>query len=174
MKTTRFATVVQTAGTPQVHLLLAAPKKDPTLQAAIRAERVMTVMQDNTGSRADRGEVGFHEGGERQYLIFPRSLRKYRGAKVVGVRYELLQEEPARRSSGAKRKPQSPPQGHAKEHPLAVPASAQIDEPEKEPEVEVVARTPDEPDAEEQLRDCRKAIKEALRHLQRGNQVAAF
>jgi hypothetical protein len=92
VKTTRFSQVVAKSGKPEVYLTLIAPAKDRHLQSAIKAHKVMTLRQDNAGSKVDRGEIGFEEGPERQYLIFPRSLQRFTGQKVVGIKYDLITE----------------------------------------------------------------------------------
>src|SRR3954471_297051 len=90
MATVRFAKVVAKYGEPEAHLILIGPAKDRALQAAIKADRVLTVFQDSVGNRADHGTVGFHPGKERQYLIFPKSLRAFAGIDVIGIKYDLL------------------------------------------------------------------------------------
>ena len=44
MATVRFAKVVAKCGEPEAHLILIDPAKDRALQAAIKADRVMTVV----------------------------------------------------------------------------------------------------------------------------------
>ena len=91
MKTARFAAVVEVAGTPDTHLLLVSPEKDKALQAAIRTHRVMTVHQELVGNKADHGTVDFEPGRARQFLIFPKSISKFKGIRVVGIKYDLLE-----------------------------------------------------------------------------------
>jgi hypothetical protein len=83
VKTVRFSKVVEKSGAPETYLVLMDPAKDRTLQAAVKAQRVMTVAQESVGTKTDRGEVGFHPGPSRQFLVFPKSLRADRD--VVGV-----------------------------------------------------------------------------------------
>jgi hypothetical protein len=92
VKTVRFSQVVAKSGKPEIYLTLTAPAKDRHLQSAIKAHKVMTLRQDNAGSKVDRGEIGFEEGPERQYLIFPRSLQRFADHKVVGIKYDLIAE----------------------------------------------------------------------------------
>jgi hypothetical protein len=92
MKTVRFATVVEAAGRPDVHILLTRPENDSALQAAIKAHRVMTVHQDRIRRRADHGTIGFDPGLSRQFLIFPRSLSQFAGRSIVAIKYDLLQD----------------------------------------------------------------------------------
>jgi hypothetical protein len=95
MKTVRFSEVVESCGKPDTHLLLIEPAKDKILQAAIRSNRVMTVFQGSSTSKTDYGAVGFEEGSERQFLLFPKTLKPFAGRRVVGIKYDLLESAPA-------------------------------------------------------------------------------
>src|SRR5436190_17884706 len=90
MKTVRFSKVIDGSGKPETHLILTDPKKDKELQAAVKGERVMTVFQGAVGNKTDRGEIGFESGTSRQFLVFPKSLKKFKGKSVVGIKYELI------------------------------------------------------------------------------------
>jgi hypothetical protein len=74
---------------------------------AVREQRVMTVLRRNVGTRKDSGEVAFHQGRERVYLVFPRSLRSFVGARIVGIDYDRVRE-PAKQSHGPLPKPKKP------------------------------------------------------------------
>ena len=92
MKTVRFSKVIETCGKPEIYLLLIQPAKDKTLQAAIKSDRVMTVYQE-AGS-TDYGSVGFEEGRSRQFWLFPKPLKPFLEQRIVGIKYELLEDEP--------------------------------------------------------------------------------
>jgi hypothetical protein len=81
-------------------LLLIDPAKDKTLQAAIKSDRVMTLYQQSGGT--DYGVVGFEQGRSRQFLVFPRPLKPFLGQRIVGIKYELLEETPASKKETAK------------------------------------------------------------------------
>lgn len=93
MSTVRFAKVVEASGKPDIHLLLIDPAKDKTLQAAIKTDRVMTLHQQSGGT--DHGVVGFEQGRSRQFLVFPKPLKPFLGQRIVGIKYELLEDAPA-------------------------------------------------------------------------------
>ena len=92
-KTVRFAQVVERSGQPQVHTLWVTPAQDPALQQALRAHRVMTIAP-GPGGKTDVGRVGFDtrgaNGARRQFLIFPKSLERFEGARVVGIKFDLV------------------------------------------------------------------------------------
>ena len=93
-KTVRFTNVVERSGRPRAHTLWLAPDKDPELKRALASDRVMTVEQSATGGKADVGHVGFdveHSQGA-QILIFPKSLKRFEGARVVGVKFDLVEQ----------------------------------------------------------------------------------
>jgi hypothetical protein len=99
MKFVRFEKLVEMAGRPQLHLVLADPKKDRVLQGAVKAGRVVTVHQPAVGTKADYGAVGFDPGPARQFLIFPRSLARFKARRIVGIKYERLEEKISRRKA---------------------------------------------------------------------------
>src|SRR4051812_9191307 len=95
MKTVRFAEVVAASGRPEVHLLLLEPEKDPALQRAIKAGKVMTIHQATVGHAADYGTIGFEKVGG-QILIFPKSVKRFEGRRVVGINFELTADPPGK------------------------------------------------------------------------------
>jgi len=94
MKTVRFLEVVNSSGKPDTHLLLIAPAKDKTLQAAIKSNRVMTVYQGSGSTKSDYGTIGFVEGSSRQFLVFPQTLKSFADKRVIGIKYDLLESMP--------------------------------------------------------------------------------
>jgi hypothetical protein len=95
VKTVRFTKLVEEVGTPEPYTLWLPPEKDHDFQSAIKAHRVMTVHQANTGTASDFGEIGFVKDVQGSFLLFPKSLKRYEGRRVVGVKYELLKETPS-------------------------------------------------------------------------------
>ena len=94
MKTVRFSEVVNSSGKPDTHLLLIAPAKDKTLQAAIKSNRIMTVYQGSGSTKSDYGTIGFVEGSSRQFLVFPQTLKSFADRRVIGIKYDLLESMP--------------------------------------------------------------------------------
>lgn len=91
-KTVRFTQVVERSGEPQVHTLWLPPNKDPELQRAQKANRVMTIEPGSAGGKTDVGTIGFETGSGKpaQFLIFPKSLKSFEGARVVGIKFDLV------------------------------------------------------------------------------------
>ena len=106
MKTVRFSEVVNSSGKPDTHLLLIAPAKDKTLQAAIKSNRVMTLYQGSGSTKSDYGTIGFVEGSSRQFLVFPQTLKSFADKRVIGIKYDLLESMPVSRGE-ATAKPKS-------------------------------------------------------------------
>jgi hypothetical protein len=75
-------------------LLLIAPAKDKTLQAAIKSNRVMTLYQGSGSTTSDYGAIGFVEGPSRQFLVFPQTLKSFADKRVIGIKYDLLESMP--------------------------------------------------------------------------------
>ena len=101
-KTVRFAQVVERSGTPQVHTLWVKPENDPELKRAQKADRVMTIAPGAGGSKADVGIVGFETEPGSQFLIFPKSLKRFAGRRVVGVKFDLVEQPPLASSAELK------------------------------------------------------------------------
>lgn len=176
MKTARFSEVVKQCGQPETYLVLVEPAKDKTLQARVKAQRVLTVTQPTVGAKTDYGEVGFKEGGTRQYLIFPKSLRHFVGRKIVGIKYDLLSLKelpPGKRAAAPKPpRPKKAPgkSKHAEDihEDKVIPFQAAQDE-------ETVEEREKPPTAKEpSIQDLKRLAKQAMRALKAGKQVAAF
>jgi hypothetical protein len=106
VSTVRFSKVLEACGKPDIHLLLVDPAKDKTLQAAIKSDRVMTLYQQSGGT--DHGVVGFEQGRSRQFLVFPKPLKLFLGQRIVGIKYELLEDAPASKKEAAKKEAAEP------------------------------------------------------------------
>jgi hypothetical protein len=106
VSTVRFSKVIEACGKPDIHLLLIDPAKDKTLQAAIKSDRVMTLYQESGST--DHGIVGFEQGRSRQFLVFPKSLKPFNGQRIVGIKYELLEDAPVPEKETAQKEPVKP------------------------------------------------------------------
>jgi hypothetical protein len=125
MSTVRFSKVIEACGKPDFHLLLIDPAKDKTLQAAIKSDRVMTLYQQSVGT--DHGIVGFEQGRSRQFLVFPKPLKAFQGQRIVGIKYELLEDAPTPKPEPAKKEPVKP----AAEQPHEPASAKKSSEPSK-------------------------------------------
>jgi hypothetical protein len=187
MATIRFSRLVELAGKPTVHLLWIDPTKDKTLQKAISDHRVLTVHQRPVDAKSDYGTVGFQEGVSGQILIFPKSLKQFAEKRVIGVKYGLLEwptvpvsqqvrktkqvqeAKPAQRSSKSKRQKAKTKLPIRKAEPPAVeeigtgrvvkfPTPAGDDEIGSSPDVETI----------------KSQVRQAMKFLEEGKQVATF
>ncbi len=125
MSTVRFSKVIEACGKPDFHLLLIDPAKDKTLQAAIKSDRVMTVYQQS--GETDHGTVGFEQGRSRQFLVFPKPLKAFQGQRIVGIKYELLEDASTPKPEPAKKEPAKP----AAEQPQEPASAKEGSEPSK-------------------------------------------
>jgi hypothetical protein len=89
-KKIRFADLVPKSGRPQVHTIWTQPKKDPTLSRAIREGRVLTVFQEP--GTTDYGVLGFKQAPHTSVLVFPRPLPHQPQARIIGIKYDLVEE----------------------------------------------------------------------------------
>lgn len=92
MKTARFSDLIKQAGKPSTHLLLVEPKKDSALIRAAKENRVLSVQREIRGARKDSGQVGIFQAEHTQFLVFPHSIGKYSGRKIVGIDFDQVQE----------------------------------------------------------------------------------
>lgn len=92
MKTVRFGSVITRAGKPEHHLTWSDPARDPMLLKAEKQLRLLTVHQQRRGAKKDFGVVGLEPSRDAQYFIFPRTLRSFRGARVVAIDYAAVGE----------------------------------------------------------------------------------
>ena len=173
MKTARFSEIVQHCGRPEAHLVLIEPRQDKALQAAIKAHRVLTVLQTNVGTKADSAVVGFEAGNSRQYLIFPKSLRRFAGRKIVGIKYELLstKELPPRERA-------TPPKPPKTARPKR-PSKKKAPQPKAPAHSKKVIPFPSTAEKKEDpkeisLQEIRHLARQAMNALKSGKQVVAF
>ncbi len=127
-------------------MLLTDPAKDKDLQAAVKAQKVMTVFQASPGGKADHGEVGLETGPGRQFLVFPKSVKAYAGRPVIGIKYDLLESAEPERAAPPVPSPKKPARSiPAKREPAKPkPAAPKRVEPKKEkPAPPVVLHRPE-------------------------------
>jgi hypothetical protein len=60
---------------------------------AVRENRVLTLSLKRHGNHPDYGEIAFHQRPNALYLVFAHSLPEESGARVVGIKYELIAEQ---------------------------------------------------------------------------------
>jgi hypothetical protein len=90
VKTTRFAEVVEDSGRPQVYTLWQKPSKDRHLQSQLKNNRVMTILKSESGT--DFGIVGLKESKDARYLVFPKSLKRFAGKRIIGINWDAASE----------------------------------------------------------------------------------
>ena len=88
--TVRFAAVIESCGAPQVYTLWQKPKEDRRLQAEVKKGHIMTVQKSESGT--DFGCVGMIERKGALYLQFPKSLKRFADQRIVGIKWDLVQE----------------------------------------------------------------------------------
>jgi hypothetical protein len=146
LKTARFTVVVAKCGRPSVHLTLLTPAKDQALRRLDGQGRVMTILPAHRVG-TDHGLVGIHPAPGMQLLVFPRSVRRFAGKRIVGINYELLDQDLHLTGRAAVARPPTKAGGRARStvtpvtlFPSPAPASAPAANPQKEKE-----RPPPEP-----------------------------
>lgn len=106
VETVRFSLLVEEAGPPDTATLWTEPADDKGFMKAVREGRVVTLRQQNVGSKKDVGLVGYSKTRHGTYLVFPKPLRRPEGTRVIGIKYNLIQEpQLVPRPTSAKVKP---------------------------------------------------------------------
>jgi hypothetical protein len=93
----RFSQIIQEKGKPEIVTLWGRP--DKKFLEAVRQKRVMTVTLQTSGQKAEFGLVGFHKRKNVSYLVFPKPLDDIEDRRVVGIKFDLIEEEGARGKS---------------------------------------------------------------------------
>jgi hypothetical protein len=88
VKTARFAEVVEKAGRPETYTLWQKPAADRHLQSQIKNNRVMTIQRSESGT--EFGMAGFKQAKGANYLVFPKSLKRFENRRVVGINWDLV------------------------------------------------------------------------------------
>jgi hypothetical protein len=92
MGTLRFSELVKRHGQPEIKTLWTKPEDDAAFMRAVKQDRVLTLVQEPSSKHKDSGEIGFHQKPYASYLIFPKALEESKGAKVIGIKYDLIRE----------------------------------------------------------------------------------
>jgi hypothetical protein len=92
-KEIRFAELVKKSGKPEIVTLWTKPKDNPSLMKAVRENRVLTVFQKPIGPHKDFGVIGFLQEQFALYLVFPKRLPASADVRVIGIKYDLLEEK---------------------------------------------------------------------------------
>lgn len=87
VRTTRFAEVLEKAGAPGVYTLWQKPRDDRHFQSLIKNHCVMTILKSDHGT--EFGQVGFQERKGASYLVFPKSLKRFTGNRIIGIKWEM-------------------------------------------------------------------------------------
>jgi hypothetical protein len=91
-KEIRFRDLVKLSGTPEVVSLWSDPKQDRSFMKAVRENRVLTVIQEPASKTKDFGKIGFFQKPHASFLVFPEPLRGTPDSRVIGIKYDLVQQ----------------------------------------------------------------------------------
>src|ERR1051326_4794343 len=91
-KEIRFGDLVRVSGRPEIVSLWTDPKRNRPFMNAVKENRVLTLVQEPAAKRKDFGRIGFHREPHASYLVFPRPLQSNPASRVIGIKYELLEQ----------------------------------------------------------------------------------
>ena len=89
-KTVRFDALVKQAGQPEQATLWSKPEHDREFMAAVKAHRIVTVVQHNVGTKKDFGLVGFFPKEKATFFVFPKAIDEETKTKVVSIKYDQI------------------------------------------------------------------------------------
>ena len=87
-KTVRFHEISEKCGAPEVYTLWQEPKSDRHFQMLLKNNRVVTIQQTDAGT--EFGVVGFVKRKGARYLVFPKSLKRFEGHRIVGIKWDKV------------------------------------------------------------------------------------
>jgi len=177
MKSVRFTEVVKKSGKPQVYLLLS--KDDKAFHDALQYDRIMSLVGGVDGAKTEYAVVGYDAKRRGQLLLFPRSLKSFADARVVGIKFELFSEPtgnelPAREKQKAPRH-HPPEDDREKPSPRKPEKQSTRDEGSRDKVIPFPKAKPT-PQVKKQFSPelMRTKARQALRALEKNNSVAAY
>ena len=178
MKSVRFAQVVQKCGKPEVYLLMS--ETDPDFHKAVEAGKIMSLSDDSHGSGTEYGTVGYKKKRHGQLLLFPKSLKSFADAKIIGIKYDLFDEDwsEEKATPSLKKEKSKEVRVKAQKKVPAKPATKTAKKKKDDPKpaakklIPFPAKKAEEDDDED---DALKGyVRQAMRALEKGNSVAAY
>ena len=156
---------------------------DPDFHKALEAGKIMSLSDESHGSGTEYGTVGYDKKRHGQLLLFPKSLKSFADARIIGIKYDLLaedhggdQEESSRSQQKETRRAKAKtPKTKAKAKSVVTKATNR-----KPAELKPVAKKlipfpakQQEPDGDEDD-DLKAFVRQAMKALEKGNSVAAY
>jgi hypothetical protein len=172
MKSVRFSKVVEKSGRPEVYLLMS--ETDPEFHKALDAGKIMSLSDDSHGAGTEYGKVGYDKKRRGQLLLFPKSLKSFADAKIIGIKYDLFAEPDGQEPSRTKepKKSKSKTRKASAKLPKRETKKKQV---EPKPKTEKVIPFQVEEEEQDDDHDHLKAfVRQAMRALEKGNSVAAY
>lgn len=80
------------SGKPEIVSLWTDPSRDRSFMKAVKENRVLTLTQEPASKRKDFGRIGFHQAPHASYLVFPRPLPRDAAPRVIGIKYDLVNQ----------------------------------------------------------------------------------
>ena len=181
MKSVRFSKVVEKSGRPEVYLLMS--ETDPDFHKAVEADKIMSLSGEAHGSGTEYGTVGYDKKRHGQLLLFPKSLKSFADAKIIGVKYDLLAENrsseednssTSKTKTGKRAKEKSPK--HSVQVKQAAEKATKTKKVDPKPKAKKVIPFPAKKDEHDSDDDdhLKLYVRQAMRALEKGNSVAAY
>ena len=154
---------------------------DPDFHKAVEAGKIMSLSDESHGSGTEFGTVGYEKKRHGQLLLFPKSLKSFAEAKIIGIKYDLFDEDrsdekkvPAGRDTRRKKAKakSSSPKAANKAAEKAPKAKKPDLKPAAKKLITFPAKKAEEDDEDDD--ELKGYVRQAMRALEKGNSVAAY
>ena len=152
---------------------------DPDFHKAVEAGKIMSLSDESHGSGTEYGTVGYEKKRHGQLLLFPKSLKSFADAKIIGIKYDLFDESRSdEKVAGSVKKRESKEAKVKAEKKVPAKPATKTAKAKKDPKpaakklIPFPAKKAEEDDDED---DALKGyVRQAMRALEKGNSVAAY
>ena len=136
----------------------------------------MSLSGEAHGSGTEYGTVGYDKKRHGQLLLFPKSLKAFADARIIGVKYALLAEErpsDEKEPATTRKKSVKKPKEKTPKHPVAVKPAAEKATKKKKADPKPKAKKLI-PFPAGKTENFKLYVRQAMRALEKGNSVAAY
>jgi hypothetical protein len=178
MKSVRFSKVVEESGKPEVYLLMS--ETDSDFHKALEAGKIMSLSGESHRSGPEYGTVGYDKARYGQLLLFPKSLKSFTDAKIIGIKYDLFAQDGGSDENEASPRLKEEKKVTKKRSDSPLPKKSVRKTPAKEkkaapkPAAKKVIPFPAKEDEHDEEGGVLTCVDQAMRALEKGDSVGAY
>ena len=173
VKTVRFSKVVAKSGKPEVYLLMS--ETDPIFRKALESDRIVSLSGDAHHAGPEWGIVGYEKKHHGQLLLFPKSLRSFANAKIIGIKYDLFADAPNDDQKPSSPRSQRTKKAEVKSLKTETPAKPAAKKTGAKPvEKKIIPFPAKKVEKDNETGALKAHVRQAMKALEKGNSVAAY